>query len=74
MFTVDLDDFWPDLVDFVSEINFFEWDRLPTLEAYIQSVESILRQDKVLALLVPEGLFLFLVREGDIFVVEFLWE
>lgn len=72
MFTVDLDDFWPDLVDFVSEINFFEWDRLPTLEAYIQSVESILRQDKVLALLVPEGLFLFLVREGDIFVVEFL--
>ena len=74
MFTVDLDDFWPDLVDFVSEINFFEWDRLPTLEAYIQSVESVLRQDKVLALLVPEGLFLFLVREGDIFVVEFLWE
>ena len=59
MFTVDLDDFWPDLVDFVSEINFFEWDRLPTLEAYIHSVESILRQDKVLALLVPESLFLF---------------
>jgi hypothetical protein len=56
---VDLYDFWPDLVDFIGEINFFEWDRLPTFEAYIHSVKSILRQDKILAPLMPESLLLF---------------
>jgi hypothetical protein len=56
---VDLDDFRPDLVDFIGEINFFEWQRHPTFEAYIHSVETILRKYKILALLMPEGLFLF---------------
>jgi hypothetical protein len=59
MFMVDLDDFWPDLVDCIGEINFFEWDRLPIFEAYIHSEEPILRQDKILAPLMPESLLLF---------------
>jgi hypothetical protein len=59
MFMVDLYDFWPDLVDFIGEINFFEWDSLPAFEASIHSEEPILRQDKILAPLVPESLLLF---------------